>query len=313
MNLVDRVLQQFTFVRRLQRHIRRLEERIAFLEREVEGAGKFVRPGHFYSPIPSPGEITAFFEQVHPRTPFAGVALHEEEQIALLKQLAATYAECPFPVHATPGYRYHLDNPSYGAHDGTILHGMLRHLRPRRIIEVGSGFSSAAMLDLNERAFGGEIALTFIDPDMGRLRPLLRSGEAASLTLLEKRVQEVSVEVFRTLERNDVLFIDSSHVSKVGSDVNWLFFHVLPALQEGVHIHIHDVSSDFEYPRAWLDEGRAWNEQYLLHAFLMYNTDFRVVLLSPWLVDTQNAFLREHMPHAASSGGQIWLRRERIS
>src|ERR1017187_3178032 len=139
------------------------------------------------------------------------------------------------------------------------------------------------MLDLNERVLGGGVNFTFIDPDMARLRPLLREGDAAHATLIERRVQEVPLEVFAALGANDVLFIDSSHVSKIGSDVNRLFFDVLPALAPGVLIHIHDVAGNLEYPREWLDEGRAWNEQYLLRAFLMHNTAYRIELFTGWL------------------------------
>lgn len=311
MSLIDPLLQKFTFVRRLQRHIARLENRTRLLEQEAAEARKFVPPGHFYSPLPSLEEIAATFERGEPRPPFPGIRWNEAEQIALLETFANVVPELPFPRDPTPGHRYHLNNPSYGVHDGIFLYGMLRHLRPRRIIEVGSGFSSAAMLDLNERTFAGQLELTFIDPDMGRLHPLLRPDEAARLTMIPQRVQEVPLDLYRSLERNDVLFIDSSHVSKVGSDVNWLLFEVLPILKEGVYVHIHDVSGNFEYPREWLEEGRAWNEQYMLRAFLMYNDAFRVVLLSGWLADTQPAFFQKHLPDCLSGGGQIWLRCEK--
>lgn len=191
-----------------------------------------------------------------------------------------------------------------------MLYGMLREARPRRVIEVGSGFSSAAMLDLNEHVFGGRIGFTFIDPDMRRLRPLLRPDDAGRCTLVERRVQEVPLATFAELRENDVLFIDSSHVSKVGSDVNRLYLEVLPALAPGVLVHIHDVAGNLEYPREWLDEGRAWNEQYLLRAFLMYNRAFAVEFFTDWLFNRRHAFLRERLPLCAEGGGgQIWLRR----
>jgi hypothetical protein len=123
-------------------------------------------------------------------------------------------------------------------------------------------------------------------------------------------VQEVPLEVFDALRDGDVLFIDSSHVSKIGSDVNHLFFRVLPRLAPGVRVHVHDVAGNLDYPREWLDEGRAWNEQYLLRAFLMYNRAFAVEFFTGWLFNRRHAFLREHLPLCAEGGGgQIWLRR----
>jgi predicted O-methyltransferase YrrM len=191
-----------------------------------------------------------------------------------------------------------------------MLYGMLREARPRRIIEVGSGFSSAAMLDLNDRVLGGAVNFTFIDPDMGRLRPLLRADDATRVTLIEKRVQEVPLETFAALGENDVLFIDSSHVAKIGSDVNRLYFDVLPVLAPGVLVHIHDVAGNLDYPRDWLEDGRAWNEQYVLRAFLMNNSAWRIELFSAWLWNQRTALIREKMPMCArGGGGQMWLRK----
>jgi hypothetical protein len=166
------------------------------------------------------------------------------------------------------------------------------------------------MLDLNELVLGGAVEFTFIDPEMKRLRELLRAGDATRATLIEQRVQVVPLEVFAALGENDVLFIDSSHVSKIGSDVNRLFFDVLPALAPGVLVHIHDIAGNLEYPRDWLDQGRAWNEQYLLRAFLMYNAAWRIELFTTWLSITRGDFIRERMPLCArGGGGQMWLRK----
>ncbi len=149
-----------------------------------------------------------------------------------------------------------------------------------------------------------------IDGDATLLRKLLRAEDEGRVTLIEKRVQEVPLETFATLGENDVLFIDSSHVSKIGSDVNRLYLDVLPVLAPGVLIHIHDVAGNLEYPREWLDEGRAWNEQYLLRAFLMNNRDYRIELFTGWLFNTRHAWFREKMPLCArGGGGQLWLRK----
>jgi cephalosporin hydroxylase len=187
---------------------------------------------------------------------------------------------------------------------------MLRHIQPRRIIEVGSGFSSAAMLDLNERAHGGSIEMTFIDPEMERLKRLLRGDDRGRVRLLEQRVQDVALAEFDRLEAGDVLFIDSSHVAKIGSDVNHLYFTVIPRLKTGVYVHVHDIPDHFDYPRPWYDEGRAWNEVFLLRAFLMYNRAFEVAFFAPWIVHLNLPWVRQHFPLCArGAGGQIWLRR----
>lgn len=304
------LLHVLPFYRRLQRENEQLRKEVATLKEQQGAWARFSPPGHFYSPLPSMEEVAEAFARGGFGPPFPGVDLNEAGQFARLERFADWYAEQPFPEHATEGRRFHLDNPSYGHYDAIMLYGMLREARPRRIIEVGSGFSSAAMLDLNERTLGGGVEFTFIDPDMSRLRPLLRAGDQTRVTLIEKRVQEVPLEAFAALGANDVLFIDSSHVSKIGSDVNRLYFDVIPSLAAGVLIHIHDVAGNLEYPRDWFEEGRAWNEQYLLRAFLMNNRDYRVELFSAWLWNMRHALIRERMPMCArGGGGQMWLRK----
>jgi hypothetical protein len=125
--------------------------------------------------------------------------------------------------------------------------------------------------------------------------------------ILVQRVQDVSSERFTALAEGDLLLIDSSHVAKTGSDVNHLYFEILPRLAAGVLIHVHDIGFPFEYPRPWVDQGRSWNEAYVLRAFLMFNREFEIVL---W-----NGCLRVHRPDAFEGlpklfgGSQLWFRR----
>lgn len=308
--LIERLLGQFRPYRRLERAYQELLREVRHL-RLVNGTEHLPYPdAHLSSPVASRQEIAAAFERRHDASPFTGLELNEEAQLALLDSFRSTYGELPFPEEPNPGARFYLSNPSYGHFDATMLYCMIRHARPRRIIEVGSGFSSAAMLDVNRVHFGDGIEMTFIDPDMARLRALLRDAEADSLRLIERPVQDVSLEEFRRLEANDILFIDSSHVAKIGSDVNRLIFDVLPILQQGVLIHLHDITDNLEYPREWFDRGRSWNEQYLVRAFLMFNPAFRIELYTAWLRSRYGAWFREHLPICCrGGGGQLWLRK----
>jgi hypothetical protein len=187
---------------------------------------------------------------------------------------------------------------------------MLRHLAPKRLIEVGSGFSSCVTLDVNELFFDHRIACTFIEPYPALLKSLLVPGDLDRCTLIEDRLQDVPVEVFASLGAGDVLFIDSTHVSKVGSDVNRIFFEILPALRPGVYVHFHDIFDPFEDPQDWVYSGRAWTEQYLLRAFLQYNRAFDIVAFNTFLAHFHGDYLRAHMPLCLNNiGGSIWLRR----
>jgi hypothetical protein len=160
----------------------------------------------------------------------------------------------------------------------------LRHFRPRRLIEVGSGFSSAAMLETRDRFFPGQLEFTFIEPYPERLYSLLSDDDRRVCRILAQPVQDVDLSVFDALGENDILFVDSSHIGRVHSDLLHILFNVLPRLQKGVIVHFHDILWPFEYPRNWIEsEGRAYNEAYFLRAFLQYNPAFEVLYFNDFM------------------------------
>jgi predicted O-methyltransferase YrrM len=269
--------------------------------------------GHYYSPIPSQLEVRARADELWPDpAPQAlpGIDLDERGQLDLLTQLAAYYPEQPFADEPRDGLRYSFDNIFYSYADALYLYALLRHLRPRRVIEVGSGHSSAVTLDTNERFLANGIRCTFIEPDPARLNALLTPVDHARTEIITRPVQQVPVARFTELEANDILFIDGSHVAKIGSDVNYLIFEVLPRLRPGVYIHLHDIFYPFEYPRVWVEEGRAWNEAYLVRAYLQHNQSVQIALFGDYLARCHRARLAELMPLTLkNTGGSLWLRR----
>jgi len=283
------------------------------LER-LRPAGRFVSPGHFYSPLVDPGEAARDAARLYgppPRT-IAGVDLREDAQLALLEQLRPLYADLPFTAQPQQGWRYHYENPAYSYSDAIFLHLLMRYIHPKRVVEVGSGYSSCVMLDTDENFMGRDTRFTFVEPYPKLLHSLLREDDRQRVTVLPQRLQDVPQDVFTTLEPGDFLFIDSSHVSKHGSDVNRLFFDVLPALQPGVYVHLHDIFIPFEYPREWIEEGRSWNEAYLLRAFLQFSDSFEIVLMNTYLEHFHEDWFARHMPLCLKNrGGSIWLRRTR--
>lgn len=269
-------------------------------------------PGHYYSPHADLSEIRR--NEAHlfaaPPRQLPGIDMREPEQLALLERFAQLYPEIPFQAQPTPGLRYHYENPAYGYSDAIMLHCMLRTLAPKRLVEVGSGHSSCVTLDTRERFLDHRLQATFIDPFPQLLQSLLRSEDAASTTIIAKPLQEVDVAVFQQLQADDVLFIDSTHVGKVGSDVNRLLFEIFPALPPGVVIHLHDIFYPFEYPKEWIYEGRAWNEAYLLRAFLQYNQRFEVVLMNTFMSHFHRGFFEARMPLCLrNTGASLWLRK----
>jgi predicted O-methyltransferase YrrM len=273
----------------------------------------FAPPGHFYSPIPDLNEIKQNEEKlfhVRPRT-IPGVELNEEGQIRLFDEFKGYYAALPFTAEKTKGLRYYFENPAFSYADGIFLYSMIRHVKPKRIIEVGSGYSSAAMLDTNELFFGNSIECKFIEPYPELLMSLMKENDQKSVRIISAKLQDVDLNEFSSLTAGDILFIDSTHVSKTNSDVNYVFFELLPSLSEGVYIHIHDIMFPFEYPKDWVYEGRAWNEAYLLRAFLQYNSAFEVVFFYNFLQHFHRDRFAAEMPLVLkNSGGSIWLRKK---
>jgi hypothetical protein len=183
----------------------------------------------------------------------------------------------------------------------------MRLARPRRVIEVGSGWSSCALLDVNERFLDGPARCTFIEPYPELLHELVGDEQ---LDVRPASVQDVALSLFDELGSGDMLIIDSTHVAKVGSDVNHLVFEVLPRLAPGVLVHVHDIYYGFEYPRAWIYQGRAWNEAYVLRALLMFNTTWEIVFFNSFLAARHPEAFAASLPAAARSpGSSLWLRR----
>jgi hypothetical protein len=273
----------------------------------------FVPPGHYYSPIPALDDIQRDESTIFSPAPptLAGIDMRESEQLRLLEHFRDYYPSIPFEANAKSGLRYYYDNQSYSYSDAICLHCMIRYLQPKKIIEVGSGFSSCVTLDTNELFFNHSIATTFIEPYPELFSSLIKGGDTARVRLLPSRLQDVDLAVFDQLGANDILFIDSTHVSKVNSDVNRVFFDILPRLASGVHIHFHDIFYPFEYPKDWIYSGIAWNEAYLLRSFLQFNPSFSIVLMNTFMEHFHEPFFEEHMPLCLKNpGGSIWLRKE---
>lgn len=279
---------------------------------------RFAPPGHFYSPLPDLDYIESNLVNGSGAIPSLGsgeqkslsdLDIDLDRQFAFLMTLLKFYPDAAalFPESPPGQTRYWFNNLFYGYGDGIVLFGMTRHFAPRRIIEVGSGFSSALLLDTVERFGDRATELTFIEPYPDRLQQLLRPQD--KVTLIDKPVQSVPASFFEQLQANDILLIDSSHVTKTGSDVNYLVFEVLPRLQPGVVIHFHDIFS-FEYPIEWLREGRAWNEAYLIRAFLQYNSAYEILLMSSYVSSRYDAeFARQYPLLTHIPGCALWLRK----
>lgn len=210
---------------------------------------------------------------------------------------------------------FYWNNGMFPPLDAIVLYGMLREYRPARLIEVGSGFSTEIAL---LAARHSQTKIFCIEP-YPTSRLLAREPELAKLTKLP--VQEVPLDTFSALQAGDFLFIDTTHSVKLGSDVNHLIFNVLPRLQPGVFIHIHDIFLPYEYPRRWYDDiSIFWNEQYLILAYLLENPHIEIVLPNYWLSIQYQGELKKRFETfdiwdltnnlGGASGASLWLRKK---
>lgn len=280
----------------------------------------FAPPGHFYSPIPDYKNIQSDgYRNFDPDLKeIPGLNINESEQLKRLDTFSNMMDEIPWPADGKDDtLRYHLDNIYFSYGDVVSLFGMMMEFEPERVVEVGSGFSSAAMLDISELFMNERPGFTFIEPHADRLKAHLTSRDSDQVILIEKPVQQVDESIFSKLKKDDILFIDSSHVSKAGSDVNYLIHRILPSLSDGVIIHFHDILWPFEYPKKWLNAGRAWNEAYLLLAFLQFNHSFEILFFNSWLEKHHRNEIKQKLPLMLRQPGSkmtfgnssLWLRK----
>lgn len=262
-------------------------------------------PGHFYSPLVSKEDIKERLWDDLPET--HPVDMNIQEQKSVIKEITRFYDEIPY-LHDN-SLRYTFENGSYSYTDGITLFGMIRNIKPKRIIEVGSGYTSALMLDVNEVYFDNKIDLTFIEPYPTLLNKVIKEKDRNHCSIITKKVQDVDLKFFKGLECGDILFIDSSHVVKTGSDLHHIVTRILPILNEGVLIHFHDIFFPFEYPKQWVEEGRNWNENYFINSFLMYNNEFKVILFSHYLHKKHSEIFQDMPLSKKNTGGNLWIRK----
>jgi hypothetical protein len=243
------------------------------LRRVAPRVGLEVVQSSVYSPIPAvPARHDPAWAHEYP------LDVDPDERMAWVESaLAPHLRELPHGLEPARRHGWTTWNGWYEAGDGEALYAMLRHLRPRRVLELGSGFStliSAAACVANARD-GDATELVAVDPAP---RTEVSHGVAGIARVELRDARELPPERFAELEAGDVLFIDTSHIVKLGSEVNWLVLEVLPRLAAGVHVHFHDVFLPHEYPYSILAQEGYFNEQYLLDAFLLGNSDWEVTL-----------------------------------
>lgn len=274
-------------------------------------------PGHYYSTLPDTRELGS--RRIRARiwtpepAPTPGIDWRDMQQAELCSNVFAHHD--PLSFKAAPGEdsrEYFSQNDQFPALDAWVLQAMLRHLEPRRMIEVGSGYSSLVTARVNREFLDERMQFTCIEPYP---RDFLIDGVPGISDLRVEQVQDTPLEVFGELDRGDVLFVDTSHTVKTGGDVPWIYNEILPRLRQGVVVHLHDVFLPGDYPMEWVLDGWGWNELYLIQSFLAFNRAFEIVLGVQWMIQNHWDMLQAAFPevarpeHRERGGGSLWIRR----
>jgi hypothetical protein len=272
--------------------------------------GYHVRAIHYYDPVPDFRQISA--EQLAQSRLSPAVDFRESEQLALALYLGKAFGKEITGDLSLPLPRgFDFANTYFSGLDAAVYYSLIRELGPRLVVEIGSGYSTqiaSKALARNEQS-GQHGRLACIEPF-----PEPRLTQSGSIfELIEKRVQDVPLAYFDQLVANDILMIDSSHVATTGSDVCFELLEILPRLNPGVWVHVHDIFFPADYPAEWvIERRRAFNEQYMLEAFLSFNAAFSVQLANAWLWSAHRGAVAQLYVDKAGGAmpASFWMRRE---
>ena len=283
-----------------------------------EKRGFHVTLPHYYSPLPEINKLDNSIWEKPKEIP--NLKYNEDDQLKLLEHFSnvfrSEYENIPLDRTSDPK-QYHLIGGRFEGIDGYILYCMIRHLKPKRVIEIGAGHSTlltAQALQKNQEETGEKAAFISIEPYPNEL---LKSGIPGLTELIVKKLQDVDISLFRELSDGDILFIDSSHISKLGSDVNYEYIQILPKLNKGVMIHIHDIFTPYEYPKEFLIGLLFFfNEQYLLEAILANSDNYEVIWAGQYIYSNHFDHLLRVFPKygqatkSPAHSSSLWLKKK---
>ena len=267
--------------------------------------------GHFYSPVVDPETVRDYVAMNRARglDGLQGIDFALDGMLAFWEANRDFIAATPFTQEPDGEHRYCTSGGPYPSGDAVVLRSMMHHFRPKRIVEIGSGYSTACMLDTADELGMDGLSITCIEPYPDRLFSILRDNDRDRIAFHQTGVQQIPLDAFRALERNDILFIDSSHVLKTGSDVHYELFYILPSLAPGVLVHFHDCRFPLEYSdRQIFVKNYSWNEVYAVRALLMYSTRFHVLFHASLFAEKYPAQRKVLPAFDQNPGSALWVR-----
>lgn len=274
-----------------------------------------IRNYRYFEPIPDTRTLKN--KLWRRQSKLVGISVNLPKQLKLLSMFSRLYRKeyDKFPLFSTgTSYEYFINNGGFQSVDGEILYSFVRHFKPKRIIEIGSGNSTLLMVKagLLNRQEGYPLKLTVIDPYPNQE---IKLGSPGLFKLIISKVEDIPINIFKMLKKDDILFIDSSHILKIGGDVWYEYLEIMPVLSSGVIIQIHDIFLPAEYPKDLvLKKYYFWSEQYLLQAFLSFNSFFEILWMSSLMHLKYQKKLEDAFPSyvrtkKTSWPASFWIRR----
>ncbi len=248
-------------------------KRLKFTRKALVKIGVIPVINHYYDPFLSEKELSKPLDEERILT---GIDWNIKEQLNLLNSFSFSKEFENIPENYQDDSVFHFNNNSYCSGDAEYWYNIIRLKKPEKIIEIGSGHSTKmAQIAIKKNKE--------LNPEYNCKHICIEPYEMTWLEKLEahvirEKVENIDVSFFKSLHQNDILFIDSSHIIKPQGDVLFEYFEILPILNKGVIVHIHDIFSPRDYPKKWLfEDHRFWNEQYLLEALLSFNNNWRII------------------------------------
>jgi hypothetical protein len=280
---------------------------------EVVRRGRYDVVRHdVYSPVPDLAQLPP--DLWDRRDPLAGIALDVDAALGLVEnELAPFLAEFDFPRDGPqPPGEFFLFNDNFEAVDSELLYALVRSRRPGRVVELGSGYTSLLIGAACRRNAADGTPTVHVAYDPYPRPQVLGERVPEPTVVVPISAADVPLEVFTSLEAGDILFVDTTHTVKVGSEVVHVVLDVLPLLRPGVLVHFHDIFTPWSYPREWLEEHQwYWAEQYLLQGFLAFNEGFEILLPTQAMARDLPERLAAAIPSFVAGAGvgpaSLWL------
>lgn len=274
-----------------------------------EKRGYHITPDNFYSPIPNISELEREFPN---ESGMFGLKLNLEEQICLLNEIVSGYSieYNSFDIRSSNPDSFHLDNDAFSGIDPYVYYCMIRYFKPKKIIEIGSGYSTLLAHQALKRN-NSDFKFIIIDPWPRDFTNRFLSNNSSSLMHFSEKAENIDINTYLNLQKNDILFIDGSHVVRIGGDVCFLVLELLPQLSSGVIIHFHDIFIPNDYPKDWVvNKHLFWSEQYLLQAYITENDNVEILFASNFVSKKAPKILKNTFPMALWwGGGSFWIRK----